>query len=230
MITIYIYLDAETLPPNYNDEQLSEFKKNLSAPGTYKDPAKIEKWKEDNWEQKFRDLAKKSNTANVATLAYGFDDEEIGCAYSEDRDEISVLKAFYEDLRDYIDEKLVDASVDEVNYNIKWVGYNIRKFDMDLLWKRAIYYGFYELSKIIPRDRFSKDIIDIMEIWQGSNTMDMIKQDYVCKYLGIEGKPDDIDGSKVYDFWMDGKYDKIAEYNIDDVKKVKEMYKKIFNK
>ncbi len=52
-------------------------------------------------------------------------------------------------------------------------------------------------------------------------------QDSICNALGIDGKPDDIDGSKVWDFVRDGKVKRVEEYNIDDVEKNREIYKRL---
>jgi hypothetical protein len=225
MLTLKIYLDAETLPPEMNEQQLEDFKANIKAPANYKDEAKIEKWLEDNLEKKYRDLAKTSSTAHVATLAYGLNNKAIECAYTEDRNEKLILETFYSDIVAAIEYELDgEGGYDDSNHEILWVGYNCRKFDLDLLWKRAKVHGLNNLADLIPRSRFDKSVIDLMEVFQGPNTMDFVSQDKVCKYFGIEGKPDGIDGSKVYDFWMAGEYERIAEYNIDDVEKVKQLY------
>jgi hypothetical protein len=225
MLTIKIYLDLETLPPEMTDEELQVFKDGLSAPGTMKKPEKIEEWLEANWEKKYRDLAKKSSSAHIATFAYAFTDRNINCIFDPDRDEKGILEAFYEDLNSYIEKELEEGNVDEANYSIKWIGYNNRSYDMDLLWKRAKFYKLEKLAALIPRDnKWSKDIIDLKEVFNGVNTHEFTSQDYVCKYFGIQGKPDDIDGSQVYDYWMRGEYQKIADYNVDDVEKVIALY------
>ena len=64
-----------------------------------------------------------------------------------------------------------------------------------------------------------------MEIWSPFDFNKYISQDEVCKFLGVEGKPDDIDGSMIYDLWQQKEFDKIADYNIDDVEKVRKLYK-----
>jgi DNA polymerase elongation subunit (family B) len=225
MITIRIFLDAETLPPEFSEEQMTEFTKNLSPPANFKDPVKIEKWLADNSVTKYRDLAKKSSSATVATLAYVFNnDEDIIGIFSEERDEKALLEAFYEDVMDQIPYD--DAEDLCANYRLVFIGYNLRKFDLDLLWKRAVYFGLYDLAKLIPRERFSKNVIDIMEIFQGPNIHDYVSQDTVCKYFGLQGKPDDIDGSQVFDYWhnVENGKEKVMEYNKDDVDKVRQLY------
>ena len=65
--------------------------------------------------------------------------------------------------------------------------------------------------------------------WAGPNGR--IKQDTLCKTLGIEGKPGDIDGSKVWDFIKAGDGARVVEYNIDDVEKCRRVYDRLtFNR
>lgn len=64
-----------------------------------------------------------------------------------------------------------------------------------------------------------------MIAWAGYK--DRISQDALCQALGIEGKPDGIDGSKVWDFFKEGRIEEIKAYNIDDVLKVRKIYNRI---
>jgi hypothetical protein len=231
MSELLVFLDLETLPPEMTDEELLFFKENLEYDKRLRDPEKIAAWKEDNWEDKYRSLAKKSSTATIATFGFAFNEEEAECIYCPERNEKEVLNAFYEDLTSYLNSSLdEDVTYEETNYNIKWCGFNNRTYDMDLLWKRCVYYGLYDLAKMIPRDRFSKNVIDMKEVFQGPNVQEYRSQDFVCKYFGIEGKPEGVNGSNVYEYWMRGEYQEIAEYNKDDVNKVRLLYKKMFNK
>lgn len=52
-------------------------------------------------------------------------------------------------------------------------------------------------------------------------------QDYFCKILLGEGKPDGIDGSMVQELWDKGEYHQIADYCADDVEKLAELYKRM---
>lgn len=225
MVELYVYLDLETLPPEMNDEELKKFNDNLSPPKTLKDPVKIENWYTENVEKKYRDLAKSSSTANVATLGYAFNENNAVCLYDEKRDEKSLLEAFYEDIINEINNQHVDGDINSLNYTIKFVGFNCRKFDLDLLWKRAKFHGLHDLAKLIPRDKWDKNVIDIMEVFLGSNYHEYISQNAVCEYFKIEQKPNGIDGSKVYDYWMAGRYEEISQYNIYDVETVRKLFK-----
>ena len=223
MLTKKIYIDLESLPPEID---LDEFKNNLSAPSNYKKEEAIQKWKDENWEEKYKKLATDTNQANICSIAVAIDDDEPVVFLSEERNEKWIITDFYdyllEDLNKGISE---DLEVDINEHFLTWIGFNNKKFDMDLLWKRSLNHGLYELCKLIPRERYTKNIVDIMEIWNPFDFNKYISQDEVCKFLGVEGKPEDIDGSMIYDLWHQKEFDKIADYNIDDVEKVRKLYK-----
>jgi predicted PolB exonuclease-like 3'-5' exonuclease len=49
----------------------------------------------------------------------------------------------------------------------------------------------------------------------------------MCKALGLDGKPGDIDGSKVWDFVEAGKYEEVMTYNKYDVEQGRKVYKRL---
>jgi hypothetical protein len=63
-----------------------------------------------------------------------------------------------------------------------------------------------------------------MEMW-AVDFKDYVSLDKIAKFLGLEGKEDGIDGSKVYDMWLEGQLEKIENYCRDDVELVREVYK-----
>lgn len=223
MIVKKIFLDIESLPPEIDIE---EFKLTLEAPKTHKKPEKIQEWIEDNWEEKYKKMAVDTNKANICSLSAAVDFESPIVFLSEKRDEKKLLEDFYDFLIESINQDLEeDFEVDISQDFIVWIGFNNKKFDMDLLWKRALHHGLYDLCKLIPRDRYTRNIIDLMEFWSPFEYNKYFSQDEMCNFLNIEGKPDGIDGSKIYDFWMEKRFDEIADYNIDDVVKLQNLYK-----
>ena len=54
-----------------------------------------------------------------------------------------------------------------------------------------------------------------------------ISMNDLCLALGIDGKGDDIDGSKVWDFVQQGKIAEVAEYNKADVVRTRAIYNRM---
>ena len=54
----------------------------------------------------------------------------------------------------------------------------------------------------------------------------MISQDNLCRALGLPPK-DIMKGSDVYQYWKDGRYDEILEYNKEDVRTVRDIHKRM---
>jgi len=141
------------------------------------------------------------------------------------RDEKLILTDFYNFLIEQLQLNTEEELEVEVSQSlIIWVGYNNKKFDMDILWKRALKHGLYDLCKLIPRERYSKNIIDIMEIWTPFEYNKMISQDAVCEFFSLDGKGD-FDGSMIYDAWHAEEFERIIKYNAEDVDKVRKLYK-----
>jgi hypothetical protein len=63
-----------------------------------------------------------------------------------------------------------------------------------------------------------------MEMW-AVDFKDYVSLDKIAKFLGLGGKEEGIDGSKVYDMWLEGQLEKIEKYCREDVELVREVYK-----
>lgn len=106
-----------------------------------------------------------------------------------------------------------------------FIGHNIGGFDLKFLFHRSV------INKINPNIDFKQygrhgaQFYDTMQAWAGYGNR--ISQDNLCAALGIEGKPDDIDGSKVWDFYKAGKIEQIAQYNANDVLTVRKIFNRL---
>lgn len=151
----------------------------------------------------------------IITFGCAFDDAP---AYSIQRDD----KMSEAELLTQVNESVFS----QMDYQPLWIGHNICGFDLRYLWKRFIVNGITPAIKI-PHDSkpWSNDVYDTMFEWAGTGN-DKKSMDFVCKALGIKGKGD-MDGSKVYQAWLDGEYKKIGDYCIDDVEKTREIYKRM---
>lgn len=231
---IFANLDIETIPTG----TLDDFKMKKSPPKNVKDPVKIAAWEKENKEKEFRNQAKSPVDAKIITVGLILEDEEDlkeedvkkkNCKAFFGEDEKEILVNLEKDLKERIFEKFEEGDeVREVENELLWVGYNIRKFDLEAIWIKAIKYELYFLAKLIPRNRFDYSVFDLMEKIQGPRTMDFISFDHALKVLDIGQKTVGMDGSKVYDEYLAGNLEKtIVPYCIDDIISNRLMFKKI---
>ena len=105
-----------------------------------------------------------------------------------------------------------------------FIGHNI-KFDLKFLWRRAKVLNIDLPFKLPFRGRHRTDFFDNSAEWCEYN--EYISQDKLARCLGIAGKPDDIDGSKVWDYVKAGNVERVAEYNQYDVETVIKIYERL---
>lgn len=111
------------------------------------------------------------------------------------------------------------------------VGHNIRRFDILFLWQRCVVLRIKPPNWLLLARADNKYrpeyVLDTMELC-GTTTGKPFGPglNRVCAALGITGKGD-IDGSKVYDAIMSGRYDEAAEYCGDDVRRVRTLARRI---
>lgn len=139
--------------------------------------------------------------------------------YFGDLDERLVLSTLNNCMSDALNRS------DGHNNNPYFIGHYISGFDLRFLFRRYVCNGITPTFKINHNGRHGKDYFDNMIEWCGYK--DKISQDNLCKHLGIQGKPDDIDGSKVWDEVEAGNHQKVIDYNVDDVVKAEMIYKKL---
>lgn len=210
--TAFVYVDIETLP-SPEPPSLDE----IQAPGNYKDEAKIRAYKESKVGELHRQQALDSMTGEILAIGYAIgDDDPVVLMRGVDgiESEQDLLGAF-------------DDQIGKIN-PVTWVGHNLKSFDAQWLWRKAIKYGLPSLARKIPRERYSRQLIDTMELWAGPDYRDRTSLDKIAKFLGLAGKngiDGPIDGSMVFDMWQAGKLDEIAEYCASDVELTRGVYK-----
>jgi Predicted 3'-5' exonuclease related to the exonuclease domain of PolB len=196
-----IFLDIETLPPDTECFAATEDLETCD-------------------DKEFRDLALKAEKGRLLTI--GVIVEENGVVtkqglFGRDRetgdfhlDEAKTLHSFWQ-------------MVGKVNPNCDlFIGHNILDFDLPFLIKKSI------INRIKPPEisfrRYQvRPIFDTM--WQWSLWHHRISMDNVAEALGVQSSKDgDIDGSKVYDYFMANKHQEIALYCMRDVECAREIY------
>ena len=238
-----IYLDIETIPgQDCFDEFLQAEMNNFKAPSsltktqacadlgitgndakfTSKDDA-IAKWEtefakekapevaEEKWRKTSFDGAK----GQICSIAWktekgGIDSE----TDSAEHGEVALLNEFFYRLNQQLSGRPPF-----------FIGQFVAGFDLKFIFHRSIILGVKPPFNLPFDGRHGIDYYCTQQAWAGFKGR--MSQDNLCKALGIKGKPDDIDGSKVWDFYKAGKIDRIEEYNRDDVEKVEAIYKRI---
>jgi len=212
-----LYFDLETIQTQ-NPAFIAEVVKNTTHPKTMKKAETIAAWEKNQKQAAVDEAVSKTvfdgGMGEIITFGYAVDDEEPK----------SIQRV------DLINENHLLHTINGVFAELKmpplWIGHNICGFDLRYLWKRFIVNGIKPAIKI-PFDAkpWAGDVYDTMFEWAGTGN-DKKSMDFVCKALGLEGKTG-MDGSMVYQAWLDGKYTEIAEYCEHDVEMTREIYKRL---
>lgn len=245
-----VYFDIETIPAqggeycydNFLKAELADFKAPSSltktqacsdlgltgndAKFTSKDDA-IALWEKKFAEEKSPEVAEEKwrktsfdgAAGEVISIAWAVGDKPIKTVWRMLGDsEQGLIQSFF-------DELSCDLELSQGKVNPFFIGHFIAGFDLKFLFHRAIVLGVKPPFDLPFDGRHGRDFYCTQIAWAGYGGR--MSQDNLCKALGTQGKPDDIDGSKVWDFVKAGKVERVAEYNEDDVNKVRQIHKRL---
>lgn len=221
-----LFFDIETIPcQNVELSQRLGAKVKLELPkitktGQYKSQADIDIWIAEERPKKIKeDWLKTSFNA-----AYG---EIVSIAWAiEDQDVKVLCRALGESEKALLQGFFTALAKDVGNRRPTWIGHYITGFDLRFLWHRCVVHNVRPTITIpYTAKPWDDSVYDTCVEWVGLKSR--ISQDDLCAVLGIEGKPDDIDGSKVWPFVEHGNVKRVAEYNKDDVEKNRKIYKRM---
>lgn len=207
-----ITFDIETLPTD-NAEIIAQLEETITAPGQYKKPESIAEWMKENKESALKELVAKTSFdglyGRIACIAWTFGGEvySTGSGMSESQ----VIKNFFANAQ--------NASV--------FCGHNIAGFDLPFLRHRSIILGIKRpesLMKAMSAKPWDSCIADTMLMWDARSDK-RTSMDKLCKAFGIAGKGD-FDGAMVAETWKTDP-GKVIEYCKDDVRRTREIYKRI---
>ena len=249
-----IYIDIETLrsPESHRLQILADVKANFKAPSTLtkaeaaidlgltdakeikftsKDDM-ISRWEKELAESKAESVANEKwektsfdpNVAPIACICIRANNDiprYFSTSVYPDSDcaEETMLKDFHEWV-DYICSKN-DTQVTKPNF----IGHYITKFDLPFIWKRSVINDVTTCKGVKWIDaKHGYNCYDTMTAWSGYGNS--ISADSLCGLLGIKGKTEGMDGSKVYDTWQTDPQ-KVIEYCHADVAMVKEIHERL---
>ena len=218
-----LYLDIETIP-DQREGAFESILENIKPPGQYKKEESIQKWKDTQGkevaEEEYHKTGLKGISGEICSIAWAVDNGEIiASCRNQHTSEAWLIRDFF-------------ACIAQENKNgeglwpmITWIGHNVIDFDLRFIKQRAII-NKVRPNFVIPADakHGGQFVFDTMKEWAGWKGF--VSQDALAKALGLEGKGD-IDGSMVWDLYQAGEYEKIQEYNKNDVETVRKIYKRL---
>jgi len=225
-----VFIDIETIPAQSDvamdllKSNIEQAKEKLSPPSNYKAET-AEKWMikkreelDSGFEQAHLKTSFNGDLGEIITIGMIIDGNRYVVNRTKDYPEADLLRGFVFKVETAIKNK------GETFKKIQWVGHNVIKFDLPFLFKRCVINGINPSFAIPNNARHGFDAYDTMSGWAGFGGH--ISQDNLCKILGLSTK-DGMDGSKVYQVWLDEKYDDIAKYCLSDVNTVVALYERL---
>lgn len=123
-------------------------------------------------------------------------------------------------------EQILDdvQRADSRAYKMTFVGHCVQ-FDLKFLFRRLAINKISVPFELPFHGWHGRDYFCTSYAWCGRDGR--VSQDELCRVLGIEGKPEGISGSNVFDHALQNHWDQIKAYNIDDVEKVMQIYNRL---
>jgi predicted PolB exonuclease-like 3'-5' exonuclease len=116
--------------------------------------------------------------------------------------------------------ELIRSFVDRIaQLNPQLVTFNGNRFDLPVLRHRAMLHRVPApgLNRRPYFNRYSTDAIDLCDVLGSFGSSSKMKLNEFCRFLGLAGKPDGVDGSKVEAMVAEGKISDVARYCETDV-------------
>jgi len=204
-----LYLDIETLPAAWTDEQVDAHAL-ASVPGNYTKPESIAKWVEEHRMEQWLRTALDWRYARICCIGViveiGHDVQERTVIMLDEHGERKMLGE--------LDAILVQYAPDTI------VGHNIVGFDLPRLHIAAAR-TLPSLARRLCEYRGHRHAVqDTMRLAMGA---ERCRLGDLATALGLEGKSGD--GSQVWDMWLAGSRDEIAAYCLQDVEVTRAVYR-----
>jgi predicted PolB exonuclease-like 3'-5' exonuclease len=215
-----LYCDIETIPAQPEMEMKAEIAKTIEAPATMTKPETIAAWhnsegkyegvKDALIEEQYRKTSLNAMQGSICCLAWAIDDGDVlSAAAIDDVSEKDMLRYFY------------DSVMTKTDGKVFFVNHSVR-FDLKYIWQRSMIGGLKPSFNLPFNGRHEQHFYCTMEAWGGFKNY--VSMDAIAKAMQISGKPEGMDGSKVWDEWKAGNHSKVIEYNKEDVKIARELH------
>lgn len=227
-----LFIDIETIPSG--DQPTNEELRN-AVPKTISKEETIMKWIEDNKDKVFHKRGLDPFEGQILCIVV-YDPSKNEMYTILDKDEKVVLIKLY-DLIVKLTAFVPNPSTTDIsdpNINVGkfhkpiWIGHNVI-FDLNFLFIRSIVHKIPLLKYLPNNERDYDHYEDTMKII-GYGTTDSSKKfislEKACKLLDIPIKTS-MHGSKVYDYYLEGRLEEISKYCQEDVLACVQLYNKL---
>lgn len=210
--------DIETLPAS-DKRTIDRIGQRVKVPGALKKQESIEKWIKEEKQSAIDEAVAKSGLnglyGSVLCIGYKFDDHPTQVILCEsERDTL------------YQFTKVMDLLSSNEIHPLTVVGHNHVNFDLRFLFQRFCINGV-KPPHFLPFQAkpWDKGVFDTMVQWAGAGNF--VSLDDLCFAFGIESSKGDLDGSKVAQYYAEGKIEEIKAYCAGDVDKTFEVYQRM---
>jgi hypothetical protein len=203
-MAVKVFLDAETLPPDESDP-LPGCESGFST------------------DEEFRQLALKPEFGRLLCIGLIIErDGEVVTrgVLGRDRltgrfhlDEARILRAFWKLIRDFDERRDL------------LIGFNLLDFDLHFICTRSVIRRVRPSIDVCFARYRSRPVYDVM--WEFCHWRHRISLDELAKILGLKSSKNGISGDSVYDFFLAGRHEEIADYCMRDVELTRAVYRRL---
>jgi hypothetical protein len=219
-----VFIDIETIPEQPEEKAKVLIAESVKHPAQMKKQDTIDAWhkglepykgvKDALIDDEYRKTSFDGAKGRICSIAWAVEDAAPTRCTEKVENEAALLSQFFYNLGESLDGRPPF-----------FVGHYISGFDLRYIYHRSVILGVKPPFSLNHNGRHGQNFYDTMTAWCGWKGS--ISLDNLCKALGLPGKSDDIDGSKVWDFYKAGKLEEIGLYNIDDVVKVRDVFNRL---
>jgi hypothetical protein len=181
-MTLYFDIETAPLPLEQIKSQMPEFVESEVKLGNRKDPDVIRQYLDDarqkHIEQWIARAALSPLTGSIVAIGWLKDNGASSIMMEGEFDELTMIEAFF--------------ALYQSQYGARWIGFNIARFDLPFLVRRAWTYGI-PVPPIFNGRYPASCFVDLMQLWQMGDPKEFISLDRLARYLGLPGKS--MDGS-----------------------------------